>query len=87
MIYRCAIREEDDNEKKWEVLCHILLASSQHGVNNSQLAHSTHDESCCVWLQVAGVSHSPAICSRSELMLFVCLKGYIEVFDCRNHLI
>jgi len=40
--------EEEDNEMKCKVLRNILLASSQSGMHNSQLAGSTQDESCCV---------------------------------------
>ena len=39
--------EEEDNEKKWEVLRNILSASSQNGMHNSQHAGSTQDEFCC----------------------------------------
>jgi len=64
MIRCCGIEEEDDNEMKREVLRIEKLAPSQYGISNSQLAHSTLDQSCCVWLQVAGVSHRPTSCSE-----------------------
>jgi len=40
--------EEDDNEKKWEVLKIIYLATSQNGMSDSQLALSIQAESCCI---------------------------------------
>jgi len=64
MIHWCEIGTEADNEKKWEVLRIIQSASGQNGTSNSQLACSTHDESCCIWLQDAGVSHHSAVCSK-----------------------
>jgi len=38
---------EDDNEK-WNVLRNILYATSDNGMNDSQLARSTEVLSCCV---------------------------------------
>ena len=45
MICWCGKDEEDDNEKMWDVLRNLQVASSQNGISNSQLAHSTQDES------------------------------------------
>jgi len=56
----CGTGEEDDNGKKWEVLWTILLASGQNGVSSNQHVRYTQDKSCCIWIQVAGVSHHPA---------------------------
>jgi len=42
-----------------------LVSFKSNAIINSQLACSTHVESCCVWLQVVGISHCPAICSNS----------------------
>jgi len=57
MISWCRRGEEDDNEKKWKVLRTKQLASCRNSVNISQDVQYTHDESYCVWPQVAGVSH------------------------------
>jgi len=65
MIRFSGIAEEDDTEKKWEALSIINLASSQNGISNSQLAHCTEHASYCIWRQATGISHSPAICSKS----------------------
>ena len=40
--------EEDDHEKKWEVLKIIQSATSQNGMSDSQLAPSIQAESGCV---------------------------------------
>jgi len=56
--------EEDDNEKKWEVLRNILLASSQNWMSDSQLARSTQDGTYWVQMQVAGDSNGPVMCSK-----------------------
>jgi hypothetical protein len=40
--------EENDNEKKWEVLKIIYLATSQNGMSDSQLARSIQPESSCI---------------------------------------
>ena len=64
VICWCGIGEEDDNETKWEVLRTILLASCQNGIFSSQHVRYTQDESCWVWLPVAGVSHHPAMCNE-----------------------
>jgi len=51
-------------------------------MNASQLASSTQVLSYCVYLQVAGNSNRPVICSTSvHCCLFVCLQGYIEISD------
>jgi hypothetical protein len=63
MIWWCGIEKEDDNEKKWEVLRNIQLASYHNGICSSQLVCSTRDESCCIWLKLAAVSHHPVICN------------------------
>ena len=73
------IGEEDDNEKKWDVLRNIESASSQNGIRNSQLVHSTQDESCRLWLQVAGVSQRPAICNKA---VWCCLYVYRDELWC-----
>ena len=72
MICCCGIGEEDDNEKKWEVLRNMMLTSSYNGIHNRQCASSTHDECCCVWLHVAGVPNSTAICSKS-VRCYLCV--------------
>jgi hypothetical protein len=61
MIHWCWIREEDDNEKKWEVLRNIYLTTSQNEINNCQAPCFTQVESCCIWLQIAGVSNHSTI--------------------------
>jgi len=48
MICWSGIGEEDDNEKKWEVLRVISLASCQNGIRSSQHVTYTQDESYCV---------------------------------------
>jgi hypothetical protein len=47
MIYWCGIGEEDDNERKWEVLRIILLGTCQNGIISCHDACYTQDESCC----------------------------------------
>jgi len=64
-ICSCAIAEEDNNERKWEALRTILIASCQNGISSSQHDCYTQDESCWIWLQVAGSSHHPTICNKS----------------------
>jgi len=72
MICWCEIGEEDDNEKKWEALRTIYSASCQNRIRSSQHDCYTQDESRWEWLQVAGVSHHPAICNMSvRCCLFV----------------
>ena len=44
---------EDDNDTNLDVLMNIYSASNQIDLLNSQLAHSTIDESCCVLLHDA----------------------------------
>jgi len=61
----CGMEEEDDTEKKWEVLRIIYLASRHNVIISCQHVHYTQDEFCCILLQVAGVSHSPAMCNMS----------------------
>jgi hypothetical protein len=46
MMCWCAIGEEDDNERKWEALRTIWLASCQNGISSSQHECYAHDESC-----------------------------------------
>ena len=65
MICWYRIGEEDDNEQKWKVLRIIQLVSCQNGIISSLHVHYTQDESCCVSLQVEGVSHSPEMCNKS----------------------
>jgi len=78
----CCGKGEKDNNKKWKVLRNIYLATSHKGINDSQLARSTQDISCCISLQVTGESNVRAICSKLvRCCLFVCLQGYIEVND------
>jgi len=71
--------EDADNEKKWEVLGIIKLASRQNGVCSSQHIHYTKHESCWVWLQVAGHSHYPAICNK---LVRCCFNVARENFGC-----
>ena len=47
VIHWCGIGEEDDNEKKWEVLRIILLGSCQNGIISCQHLCYTQDESWC----------------------------------------
>ena len=71
-ICRCGIWEEDDNDNTWEVLRIIWWAPSQNRVSSSQLVYYTQHESCCMWLRIAGVSHSLKICNQSvRCCLFV----------------
>jgi len=68
----CGQGEADDNEKKWEVLRNIYLASSQNGMSGSQLAHSTQEKWNSMYLWVADVPKCPAFCSKSvRCYLFV----------------
>ena len=60
MIWWGGIGEEDDNEKKREVLRNILLAACHNGICSSQVVRGTHVECYCLWLHIAGVSHDPA---------------------------
>jgi len=46
MMCWCGIGEEDDNERKWEALRTIQLASCQNGISSSQHDGYAHDESC-----------------------------------------
>ena len=48
MICWCGIGEEDDNEKKWEVLRIIQLASCQIGIISCEHVRYTQDEFSCV---------------------------------------
>jgi len=64
MIWWCGIGTEDHNEKKWEVLRNIYLGSCRNRINCSQLVGYTEDESCYVWMQLAGVCHRPRMCNR-----------------------
>jgi len=61
----CRIGEEDDNKKKWEVLRNIYFATSQNEISNRHVAGFTQVTSCCVWLQIAGVSRRSTICNKS----------------------
>jgi hypothetical protein len=45
MICWCGIGEEDDNERKWEALRTIYLASCQNGINSSQHDRYAQNES------------------------------------------
>ena len=63
MICWCGIGEEDDNEKDWEVLRTIYLASCQNAICESQDYPYDQDEFCWVWAQVAAVSHHPTMCN------------------------
>ena len=71
MTHWCGTGEEDDNERKWEALRTILLASCQNGISSTQHDRYTQDESCWVWLQVAGISHRRDL-QLVGTMLFVC---------------
>jgi len=64
MMCWCGIGEENDNERNWEALRTILLASCRNGISSSQDDRYAQGESYWVWLQVAGVSHRPAICKE-----------------------
>jgi len=70
IIWWCGIEEEDDNDKKWEVLRDIQFASCQNGISSSQVVRYTQDESCCVWLQVSGIFRHPTIYNNS---IWCCL--------------
>ena len=61
----CRIGEDDDNEKKWEVVRNTYFATSQKEISNSQVARFTQVESFWVWLQILGVSNRSAICNSS----------------------
>ena len=65
MICWCGVGQDDHNGKKWEVLRAILSASCQTEICSKQHVVYTQDESCCVWMQVAGVSHHPSISNES----------------------
>jgi hypothetical protein len=60
MGWWCGIGEEDDNEKKWEVLRNIWLATMQKGIRSSQVICYTQVDCCCIWQEVAGNYHRPA---------------------------
>jgi len=73
MICWCGIGEEGDSGKTCEVLRTLSLASCGNGLSSNQHARYTQDESCWVWVQVAGVSHHFVICNKSVwCCLFVC---------------
>jgi hypothetical protein len=59
------IRGDGDNLRMWETLRTIKLASFQNVISSCQHDRYTQDESCWVWLQVAGVSDHAAICNKS----------------------
>jgi hypothetical protein len=65
MLCWCGMEEEDDNQMKWEVLRNILSASCQNGNISCQHVRYTHDESCCIKLQVEGVTLSHVMCNKS----------------------
>jgi hypothetical protein len=65
MIRWCRIGVEDDNEKKCKFLKNIYFGTSQNEISICQVAHFTQLESCCVWLQIAGVPNRSAICNLS----------------------
>ena len=44
-MWWCGIDEEDDNERKWETLRNISLASCQNGISSSQHDRYAQDES------------------------------------------
>jgi hypothetical protein len=48
MICWSRTREEDDNEKKWEVLRNTYFATSHNEIGNSQVACVSQVESCCM---------------------------------------
>ena len=73
VIHWGGIGQEDDHEKKWEVLGTELLASCQNGISSSQHVLYTQDESCCAWLQVARVCNCPVICNK---LVWCCLFVY-----------
>jgi len=75
----CGIGEEDCNERKWEALRTIQLASCQNGTSSSQHDHYSQDESCWVWLQVEGVSHCHAIYNMSDRS---CLFANRDILRC-----
>jgi len=45
ILFWCGIGEEDDNERKWEALRTIWLASCQNGICSSQHDRYAQDES------------------------------------------
>ena len=59
------VREQEENETKWDVLRNTCIDSRQNGIYNGQLLRCTQDVSSCVWLEVGGGSPHPAICSQS----------------------
>jgi len=64
MMCWCGTGEEDDNEKKWEVLRTTQFALCQNGISTSQDVPYTQDESCWLSLQVPGVCHRPTRCNQ-----------------------
>jgi len=76
MICWCRIREEDDNENKWEVLRNIHFTTSQNEISNCQVAHFTQVKSRRVGLQSAGVSNGSAICNKSVWCCWFVYKDY-----------
>jgi len=87
MIWWCGRGEEDDHEKKWEVLRNLLSASCQNEINSSQLVHYTQDgfllhmDPSCRSFRLSSDLHyvSP--------VWFVCSPGWIEVYDSWNLMI
>jgi len=72
MIYSCGIVKEDHIKKKLEVLKIIWFASCQNGITSCQHVRYTEDESYWLKLGMAGISHSPNMCSMSvQCCLFV----------------
>jgi hypothetical protein len=48
MFCWCRIEEEDNNEKKWEVLRNIFFATCQDEIVNWQVACFTQVKPCCI---------------------------------------
>jgi len=81
MICWSWIGEGNNNKKKWEVLRIINLASSQNGISNSQLAPSTQEKTCCLWVQAPRVSQSPIICSKSVWCRLIVYRYWYKWFQ------
>jgi len=82
IICSWGIGEDNDHGNKWEVLRTISSVPCHNGISSDQQVGYTQDESCWIWMQVAGVSHPPVICNTSvQCCVFVnrdklrCMTG------------
>jgi len=78
VICWCGIEEEDDNEKKWEVLRTVKYTLFQNGIISSQYDPYIHEGSYCIWVQVAVVSQHPATCNKSVQCCLLVVRNKLR---------